>query len=149
MYARCFADDIPESNRRDGSVMECDYGFIFLSNAAEYFEYFRLRAENRKKDAVKHLNNCLLRRRIENPRRRIITERPAACADPQPQTLVSVLHRLVDAIARDERFGVLTEESINRAVSVIKSLADTRITYEQAAAELGCLTTPCTCAAQM
>lgn len=84
MYARCFADDIPESNRRDGSVMECDYGFIFLSNAAEYFEYFRLRAENRKKDAVKHLNNCLLRRRIENPRSLLSVPPPAPIRSPKP-----------------------------------------------------------------
>lgn len=136
--ARSFADDIPESNRRGGVPMECDYGFIFLEDYGQTRRYFELRRTGRRKEAAKYLNNRLLRRRVENPRRRIIAERPAARADPQPETLASVLHRLVDVIVRDERFGFLTEEDIDRAVSAIKSLADTRMTYGQAAAELGC-----------
>lgn len=135
--ARSFADDIPESDRRGGVPMECDYGFIFLEDYGQTRRYFELRRTGRRKEAAKYLNNRLLRRRVENPRRRIIAERPAR-ADPQPETLASVLHRLVDVIVRDERFGFLTEEDIDRAVSVIKSLTDIRMTYGQAAAELGC-----------
>lgn len=136
--ARSFADDIPESNRRGGVPMECDYGFIFLEDYGQTQRYFELRRTGHRKEAAKYLNSRLLRRRVENPRRRIIAERPAARTDPQPETLSSVLHRLVDVIASDERFGFLTEEEIDRAVSVVKSLADTRMTYKQAADELGC-----------
>lgn len=129
MYAS-FAENISESDRRGGVPMECDYGFIFLEDYGQTQRYFELRRTGHRKEAAKYLNNRLLRRRVENPRCRIIAERPAVRADPQPETLSSALHRLVDVIANDKRFGFLTEEEIDRAVSVVKSLADTRMNYK-------------------
>ena len=46
------------------SLLTPDYGFIFLENYEQYETYFRLRIENRKKDAAKFLNQCLLNRHI-------------------------------------------------------------------------------------
>lgn len=135
-------DEIVKTSRTDSNVAIVDYGFIFLSNAAEYLEYFRLRAENRKKEAAKHLNQCLMNREasIEMERERMADKKAETVAE-QPKredALTRALHSLVDIIVSDERFAFITEQEIDSAVSVIKRLADSRLTYEQAAEELGC-----------
>lgn len=127
-----------KSARRGGVTMECDYGFVFLENYEQTQHYFELRRTDRKKEAAKYLNHILLRRRIVNPRRKIIAERPAGYDDPRPETISSVLHRLVDIVTSDGCFGFLTEEDIDNAITLVKTLSNSRMTYEQAASEIGC-----------
>ena len=118
------------------SLLTPDYGFIFLENYEQYETYFRLRIENRKKDAAKFLNQCLFYRKIEIPAKSSNIE---MVKEHHPSWgFAKILHDLVDVISKDERFGFITDQDIDDAVAMLKKLIDSRLTYEQAAAELGC-----------
>ncbi len=135
-------DNPQKSARRGGVRADVDYGFFFLDDYAEVEQYFRLRREYQKNEAITYLNRCLRNNEVRRLSRRnsMLPESPMAVSlqETPEDTLSSLLHSLVDTFVQNDRFGFLTEEDIDSAISVIKTLSNSRMTYEQAASEIGC-----------
>lgn len=130
--AQPLEDKIIGTNRRGGA--RDDGNYLFFLEGKQLFQYYSILGKRGIRAANTYVSHCLGRRKIENPRppKRTIT------TPPPKDTLSSVLHRLVDVIVEEDRFGFLAEEDIDHAISVIKTLSNSRMTYEQAASEIGC-----------
>lgn len=130
--ARTYEEDIISTDRRGG--IRDDSPNLFFLDANQLNRYYSISSKRGIKAAKNYALSCLNRRKIENPN---INEK-SLVETARPDDLSSILHRLLDVIIEDDRFGFLTEEDIDRAISVIKTLSNTRVTYQQAASELGC-----------
>lgn len=120
-----------QQKRRGGAYDESL--IIFNLTAYQLSRYYEIRGKRGKWAAKDYAITCLNRRIIDIPAKsKPIIE--GVNSDP----LSSVLHQLVDVIVEDNRFGFLTEEDIDHVISIIKTLSNCRMTYQQAACELGC-----------